>query len=148
VTVVAGALIVAAELAATLSPAAVHPPSRQRPTAIVRPASGAPEPGEPVLRSTSSVPRLARSAAATFVRDYALWSSRRVATMPMRETTRRVLGLLEHGGRVGTVDLADAVASVQIARAPRGNYVVTSAIGNFLVGRQGSRWLVISLPGD
>jgi hypothetical protein len=71
-----------------------------------------------------------------------------VPTIPGRDTTRRVLGLLEHGGRLGTVDVADAVASVRIARAPRGTYVVTSAIGNFLVGRQRSRWLVISVPGD
>jgi hypothetical protein len=63
VTVVAGALIIAAELAATLSPAALHPQSRQRLKAIVRPTSGGPESGEPVLRSTSSVPRPARSAA-------------------------------------------------------------------------------------
>ena len=119
VTVVAGVLIITAELSATLSPAAVHPPSRQRPKAIVRPTSGGPEPGEPVLRSTSSVPRLARAGAATFVRDYALWSSRRVVTMPVLETTRRVLGLLEQGIRVGTVDVANAVASVRIARAAR-----------------------------
>jgi hypothetical protein len=84
----------------------------------------------------------------TFVRDYALWSGRRVATMPGRDMTRRVLGLLEHGGRLGGVDVANAVASVRIAHASRATYVVTSAIGNFLVGRQRSRWLVISLPGD
>ena len=41
--------------------------------------------------------------------------------------TRRVLGLLEHGGRLGAVDVAHAVASVRIARAPRGTYIVTSA---------------------
>jgi hypothetical protein len=62
--------------------------------------------------------------------------------------TRRVLGVLEHNGRLGAVDAANAVASVRIAPAPGGIYVVTSAIGNFLVGRQRSRWLVISLPGD
>ena len=48
VTVVAGTLIIAAELAATLSPAAVAlQPSA--PKAIVRPTSVGPEPGEPVL---------------------------------------------------------------------------------------------------
>jgi hypothetical protein len=62
--------------------------------------------------------------------------------------TRRVLGLLEHGGRLGTVDVPNAVASVRIARASRGTYAVNSAIGNFLVGRKRSRWLVISLPAD
>jgi hypothetical protein len=71
-----------------------------------------------------------------------------VPTIPGSGVTRRVLGLLEHGDRLGTVDVADAVASVRIARAPRRTYVVTSTIGNFLVGRQRSRWLVISVPGD
>ena len=148
VTVAAGALVVAAEFAATLGPVGVHRPGRQRATATVRASSRAAEPGEPVLPSTSSVPALTRSAAVTFVRDYALWSSRRVATIPARDMTRRVLGLLEHGGTLSTVDAAKAVASVKIAPAPRDTYVVTSAIGNFLMGRQRSRWLVISLPGD
>jgi hypothetical protein len=68
--------------------------------------------------------------------------------MPSRDVTWRVLGLLERDGRLDTVDAANAVASVRIARASHGAYVVTSAIGNFLVGRQRSRrWLVISLPG-
>jgi hypothetical protein len=68
--------------------------------------------------------------------------------MPGLDVTRRVLGLLEHGDRLGTVDVADAAASVRIARAPRGTYVVTSTIGSFPVGKQRSRWLVISVPGD
>jgi hypothetical protein len=59
-----------------------------------------------------------------------------------------VLGLLEHGRRLGGVVVANAVASVRIAHARRGIYVVTSVIGNFLLGRRRSRWLVISLPGD
>jgi hypothetical protein len=84
----------------------------------------------------------------TFVRDYSLWSRRRVTSMPDRDVTTRVLGLLKHGGRLGSVDAANAVASVRIAAARRRTYVVTSTIGNFLVGRQRSRWLVISLPGD
>jgi hypothetical protein len=146
--VVAGGLVVAAEIAATLSPAPVHQVRRQHPTARLRARSPAPEAGEPELLSASIIPMPARSAAVTFVRDYALWSSRRATTMPARDVTRRVLGLLEHGGRLGTVDVANAVASVRIARTPRGTYVVMSAIGNFLVGRQRSRWLVISLPGD
>ena len=68
--------------------------------------------------------------------------------MPSLDATRRVLGLLEHGGQPGTVDAANAVASVRMARTSLGTYVATSAIGNFLVGRKRSRWLVISLPGD
>ena len=106
--------------------------------------------GEPHLPRASGLAPGPWAAAVRFVRDYAWWISRRVATMPGRDVTRRVLGLLEHRGRLGTVDLATAVASVRIARAPRGTYVVTGAIGNFLVGRQRqlSRWLVISLQGD
>jgi hypothetical protein len=148
VMVLAGALVIAAEIAATLSPAPVHPARRQLPIARLRAGSPVPEPGEPELPPASNVSRAARSAAVTFVRDYALWSSRRAATMPGRDVTRRVLELVEHGNRLGTVDVANAVASVRIARAPRNTYVVTSAIGNFLVGRQPSRWLGISLPGD
>ena len=71
-----------------------------------------------------------------------------MATIPGRDMTLRVLRLLEHGGTLSTVDVANAVASVRIAPAPHGTYVVTSAIGNFLVGTQRSRWLAISLPGD
>jgi hypothetical protein len=71
-----------------------------------------------------------------------------VANIAASDVTWRVLGLLEHGSRPGGVDVANAVASVRIARVLRGSYVVTSAIGNFLVGRRRSRWLVISLPGD
>ena len=56
--------------------------------------------------------------------------------------------MLEHEGRRGTVEVASAVASVRIAPASTGTYVVTSAVGNFLMGRQRSHWLVISLPGD
>jgi len=148
VTVVVGALVVAAELDATLSPAAVHQPAHHRLTVMVRSESRKSEPGEPVLLSASIVPSSARTAADTFVSDYALWRNDRVATVPGRDTTPRVLGLLEHAGRLGYVDAAHAVASVRIARAPRGTYVVTSVIGNFLVGRRGFRWLVISLPGD
>jgi hypothetical protein len=67
--------------------------------------------------------------------------------MPGRDMTQRVLGLLAHGGRRGTVDVSHAVSSVRIAPAEDGTYVVTSAIGNFLVGSRRSKWLVISLPG-
>jgi hypothetical protein len=148
VTVVAGGLVVAAEIAATLSPAPVHQVRRHHPTATLRVRSPAAEPGEPELRPGSSVPSLPRTAAVTFVRDYSLWSGGQVASLSGRDMTRRVGGLLEHARTLATVDVANAVSSVRIARAPRGTYVVTSAIGNFLVGRERSRWLVISLPGD
>ena len=48
-----------------------------------------------------------------------------------------------HGTRVRT----NAVASVRAAAAGAEGDLVTSAIGNFLIGRRGSRWLVVSLPG-
>jgi hypothetical protein len=51
--------------------------------------------------------------------------------MPGRDMTQRVLGLLAHGGRRGTVDVSHAVSSVRIAPAEDGTYVVTSAIGIF-----------------
>jgi hypothetical protein len=56
--------------------------------------------------------------------------------------------MLERDGRRGAVQAANAVASVRIAPASAGTYVVTSAIGNFLIGRKRSQWLVLSLPGD
>jgi hypothetical protein len=68
--------------------------------------------------------------------------------MPGRDVTRRVLDLLEREPTLGATNIAHAVASVRIAPARAGTYIVTSAIGNFLVRRQRSRWLVISLPGD
>ena len=138
VTVVAAARVVAAEIAATLSPAPVHQARRQRP-ARVRARYPVPEPGEPELPATTNVSLAARSAAVSFVRDYTLWSGCRVATMPGLDMTRRVLGLLEHGDRLVTGDVANAVASVRIARGSRDTYVVTSTIGNFLVGKQRSR---------
>lgn len=148
VTVVAGALVVAAELAATLSPAPVARPRREHRTAIARPIPLAPAPGEPMLAPTSTVPPAPRSAAARFVHDYALWSSRSVRTISASDATRRVLLMLGNEGTRRVVDVNRAVASVRLAPAPGGRYVVTSAIGNFLVGRQRSRWIVISLPGD
>jgi hypothetical protein len=68
--------------------------------------------------------------------------------MPASDTTRRVFVLLENEGRHAAVEVNTAAASVRSAPARGGTYVVTSAIGNFLVGRQPSRWVVISLPGD
>jgi hypothetical protein len=41
-----------------------------------------------------------------------------------------------------------AVDSIRLAAAAPDRYVVTSIVGNFLVGRRESLWLVVSLPGD
>jgi hypothetical protein len=68
--------------------------------------------------------------------------------MPPRDATTRVLRSLELEGRQGGIDAAGAASSVRIASASGGTYVVTSLIGNFLVGRRRLRWLVISVPGD
>jgi hypothetical protein len=147
-TVAAGALVVTAEVAATLSAASVHQPTARRPAAGAAPRPPSPQHGEPELPASSSAPSSARSAATRFVRDFARWSSGRARTIPSRDMTGQVLRLLEAEDRAGAVDVVHAVASVRIAPAQGGTYVVTSAIGNFLVGRQQSRWLVISLPGD
>jgi hypothetical protein len=59
-----------------------------------------------------------------------------------------VIRLIEHAGRIGTSAAVDAVASVRLASAGGHGYAVTSAIGNFLLGRPERRWLVVSVPGD
>jgi hypothetical protein len=87
-------------------------------------------------------------AAVRFVREYALWSAGRLAAIPGRDATRRVIRLLEQERRHPSVAAAKAVASVRIAPARDGRYVVTSAVGNFLISGRGSRWRVVSLPGD
>lgn len=147
VSVVAGALILAAELAATLSAVSVHSSPAKRPPAKAASGIRFADPGEPQLHAASSAPSAPRLAAVRFVRDYALWRSGRSRTMPARDMTTRVLRSLELEGRGGGIDAAAAAASVRIAPAPGGRYVVTSLVGNFLVGWQ-SRWVVVSVPGD
>ena len=68
--------------------------------------------------------------------------------IPGGDATRRVIMVLEHAGSIGRGTTANAAASVRIAPAGEHGYVVTSTIGNFLLGRRGQRWLVVSLPGD
>jgi hypothetical protein len=148
VTMVAAALVIAAEVAATLNATIAKAPTTPRgATSPVR-ALHPPAPGEPELQPVLNAPFGPRLATVKFVRDYALWSSGRLPAMPARDATRRVTQLLEQQGRQARVVAADAIASIRIARAPDFSYVVTSAVGNFLVGRRGPRWLVISLPGD
>jgi hypothetical protein len=84
---------------------------------------------------------------AGFVRDYALWSSGRLSKIPARDAPRRVVWLLEPEPRSAGVATDAAVRSVRIGLADGQQYVVTSAVGNFLVGTRRSRWLVVSLPG-
>lgn len=104
--------------------------------------------GEPFLPRHAGVAPAPWRAAVRFVRDYSAWSAGRLAAIPAEDATERVIWLLEQTGRNGTGATADRVTSVRMAPAGANGYVVTSAIGNFLIGRRGSRWLVVSLPGD
>ena len=147
VTVVGLTLVVAAEVAATVGPA---PAARrpQRASAIGSQASPPPYRGEPRLPTGATVPPEVRAAALRFVHDYALWIERRPRTIPARDVTERVIRLLEQAPTGGRPSPAAAETSVRIAAAGPDRYVVTSAVGNFLVGTRESRWLVVSLPGD
>jgi hypothetical protein len=104
--------------------------------------------GEPQLPARFTAPGALATAAARFVRDYAAWEAGRLPTLPGRDAAARVIELLEHAGRHGLGAIADLRASVRLAFAGAGRYVVTSAVGNFLLGQRGSRWLVVSVPGD
>jgi hypothetical protein len=148
VTLVAGGFVIAATVLGTLSPAGA--PTRDvthRITVAARtslPRYG----GEPVLRPDSAATPAPWRAAVRFARDYAAWTAGRLTAIPAEDATERVILLLEESGRNGTGATADAVASVRMAPAGAHGYVVTSSIGNFLIGRRGSHWLVVSLPGD
>ena len=89
----------------------------------------------------------ARAAATRFVRDYTFWSASHLRMIPRDDATARVIRLLERQPRIGSLAGGEAVWSLRIAAAAQDRYLVTSAVGNFLVGRVGFRWLVISLPG-
>jgi hypothetical protein len=116
------------------------------------PIASAPHPssygGEPELAQGSSAPPQVRNAAVRFVRDYEQWSKGRLARLPAGDATARVIALLERRGRVAGVAPADVRASVRLAPDGRRSYIVTSRVGNFIVGKRRSRWLLTSLPGD
>jgi hypothetical protein len=59
-----------------------------------------------------------------------------------------VIRLLEHGGRHGLDAIDDLSGAVRIASDRTSRYLVTSVVGNFLIGRRGSRWRAVSVPGD
>jgi hypothetical protein len=103
--------------------------------------------GEPELARNSAIPLRPRAAAVRFVRDYALWSAGRLASIPAGDATQRILRLLEHEGRHAEPNAAEASRSIELSTASK-TYLVTSTVGNFLIGMSRSRWLVISLPGD
>lgn len=150
VTVVAIALVVVGEIVATLSASTAHqPPTQHRTHHIEQPVVPTPAAGEPQLSRGSDAPSAPRTAAVRFVRDYLQWSRGRLASIPANDATLRVIRPLEQEGR-GVVVLALARAAVPVAIAPAGSdrFMATTPVGNFLLGRHGSRWLVVSLPGD
>jgi hypothetical protein len=147
-TVVAAGLVVAAQVLATLG--AATPRTRHvtpRMTVVAHPALP-PYGGEPQLRQDSIASPAPWKAAVRFVRDYSAWNRGRLGAIPAQDATRRVIRLLEQAGRHSMGATTDVTGSVRVAPAGAHRYVVTSTIGNFLVGRRRQQWLVISLPGD
>ena len=147
VAVIAAALVVAAEVVATLSATAAHRANAHDTRSVRARVAPMPYGGEPHLSLDSHVPSGPRIAAVRFVRDYALWRSGRLATIPVKDATLRVIRLLERERRSAGMATDVAMRWVRIASAGGQRYVVTSAVGNFLVGTRRSRWLVVSLPG-
>jgi hypothetical protein len=147
-TVVAAMLLVAAEVLAALGAATPHTRHLTLRTTVATHSAPVPYGGEPRLPRDTTAPRAPWTAAVRFVRDYSSWSRGRLAAILAEDATSRVIRLLERTGRDGTAATAGGGGSVRIAPAGAKRYVVTSAIGNFLIGRRGSRWLVVSLPGD
>jgi hypothetical protein len=147
-TVLTAALVGAAESAAVLSASAVHRSNAQdrriRRARAVAVLYG----GEPELPSASRTASGPWIAAVTFVRDYGRWSDGQLPALPAEDGTPRVIRLLDRQGRRAGVDPRADAGSLRIAPAGARRYVVTSPVGNFLVGRRGGRWLVVSLPGD
>jgi hypothetical protein len=148
VTFLAAALVAAAESAAVLSASAVHRPSLHHHRIRKEDAVAVPYGGEPQLPSASRTVSGPWTAAVRFVRDYARWSDGQLAAVATEDATPRVITLLDRLGRgTGSDPRADA-GSVRMQPAGLQTYVVTSRVGNFLVGQRGGRWLVVSLPGD
>lgn len=148
VTAIAVGLIALADVGQTVSPAA---PSRRavprvtfgRPR-ISRPPIG----GEPQLAPTAMGPRGPRLAAMRFVRDYALWVAGRLRAISAADASRRVIELIESEGKPTGINGRDVAGSVRIAPLGLERYVVASAVGNFVLGRRRSQWIVVTLPGD
>ena len=114
-----------------------HPPSRLKSYA-----------GEPELRCSSRVTQAPERAAARFIRDLQRWAQNRLGTIPAVDATPRIVKLLTRRGRPAAASASHTLPLVRIAPAGPAEYVATSVAGNFLVGRRGAHWLVVSLPGD
>jgi hypothetical protein len=145
---VTACLVIVGEALATLTTQSPRARAARRRAAGTGHVESQPNAGEPQLADSSSVQQGARTAALRFVRDCGAWESSRLATIPRQDATRRVILLVEREGRHGVGPPDDAMRSVRIAAAGEDRYVVTSAVGNFLVARRGPRWMVVSLPGD
>jgi hypothetical protein len=66
----------------------------------------------------------------------------RLRTIPADDAIERVIQVLEQQPRGTPVSTGDAMRSVRIAAAGPERYVVTSAVGNFSLGREdGYGWL-------
>jgi hypothetical protein len=147
-TAIAGALVLAFGALATFT----HPgPSEHHASQPWRAATRKafkPYGGEPRLSESSTAPRAPWAAAVRFVRDYAAWEADRLPTLPSPDATERVIRLVEHAGRHRLGATTEVTRSVRMAASGARRYVVISVVGNFLILRQGSRWIAVSVPGD
>jgi hypothetical protein len=146
VTLVAGALLVAAEMFATIGAVTPGAPNASHVAVTTAPVVRAPYGGEPRRRSDATVRTQPRVSALRFVRDYIRWSAGRLKSIPAGDATRRVIRLLEQQGR-NALATQPSASLVGVAVSGARRYLVTSAIGNFLVGRREGRWTVVSVPG-
>ena len=145
---VAGGLVVAFGALANFSPPRPVEHHSSHPWTAATPRASRPGEGEPRLAASSTAPRAPWAAAVRFVRDYAAWEAGRLARLPSYDATGRVIRLLEHAGRHGVGATRDLRRSVHVAASGARQYVVVSVVGNFLIGRRGSRWMAVSVPGD
>jgi hypothetical protein len=146
-TVVAG-LVVAAEGFAMLSAGAPHTHHASHPRTVAMQKGPKPYRGEPQPSQKSITQHAPWTAAVRFVRDYAAWQAGRLARLPSHDATERVIRLIEDAGRHSVAGTRSITRSIRMAGSGAHRYVATSALGNFLIGRRGSLWLVVSVPGD
>jgi hypothetical protein len=145
---VAGGVVVAFGALATFSPPRPSSRHASHPWKAATRKASRPYGGEPRLAATSTAPRAPWAAAVRFVRDYAAWEAGRLARLPSHDATQRVIRLLEHAGRHGLGATRDLRRLIRVAASGARQYVVISVAGNFLIGRRGSRWMAVSVPGD
>lgn len=153
------AVVSVAVLALMLISASILARTAARPGPRLRHANGlsgqsriafAPHPygGEPDLARHFSAPLSVRKAAIKFAHDYAEWTEGRLARLPARDATPRIIATLERRGRASGVGASVTAGSVRLASDGRRTYIVTSRAGNFIIGQRRARWVVESVPGD